>query len=172
MTTEERESQDFQGEEKVYPNPGVKPLAFIMLFLVGGVGIGLGVLIRIYAVEIVLALWDVALKSVVNTFRAGGLVIALVSAIGIGVYFILFFGGFLVEEIALTKAGVVFKQRRNSIVMQRIANVKEGRRGRVLKLTGLTPEGKSVNRKVSQADVGKKRWQEFKEDLKKIKTSD
>jgi len=170
--TEEKESQDFQGEEKVYPNPGVKPLAFIMLLLVGGAGIGLGVLMWMYAVEIDLALWGVALKSVVNIIRAGGLVIAIVSAIAIGVYFIISFGGFLVEEIAFTKAGVVFKRRRNSIVMQRIANVKEGSRGRGLTLTGLTPKGKPVNRTVSQGDVGKKRWQEFKQDIQKIQSDD
>lgn len=143
-----------------------------MLFLVGGVGISLGVLMMIYAVEIALAMWGVALKSVVNIIRAGGLVIAIISAIPIGVYFILFFGGFLVEEIAFTKAGVIFKRRRNSIVMQRIANVKEGSRGRGLTLTSLTPEGKSVNRSVSQGDVGKKRWQEFKKDLEKIQSTD
>ena len=170
--TEEKESQDFQGEEKVYPNPGVKPLIHIMVFLANGVGIGLGVLIRIYAVEIALAIWDVALKNVVNTFRACGLGIVIVFALSLVAYFILSWGGFLLEEIALTKAGVVFKRRRNSIVMQHIANVEEGRRGRVLKLTGSTPEGKSVNRKVSQADVGKKRWQEFKQDMQKLQSGD
>jgi hypothetical protein len=170
--TEEKENQDFQGEEKIYPNPGVKPLTYIMVFLANGVGIGLGVLIRIYAVEIAVAIWDVALKNVVNTFRACGLGIAIIFTLSLVAYFILSLGGFLVEEIAFTKAGVVFKRRRNSIVMQRIANVKEGKRGRVLKLTGLTPEGKSVNRKVSQPDVGKKRWQEFKQDIQKIQSSD
>ncbi len=170
--TAERESQGLPETGKVYPNPGVKPLAFITLLLVGGAGIGLGVLLRIYAVEIVLVLWDVALRSVVNTFRAAGLGIALISAISIVVYFILFWGGFLVEEITLTKTRVVFKRKRNSIVIEKVTDLKEASSGRILRLTGLSPEGKTLRKRVSRADVGQRRWQQFKEGLRRIQSGD
>ena len=163
--TEEKESQKFSGEEKVYPHPGVKLTTRIAILLGCIIGIVLGVLLRMYAVQFCEWLYDIALTSSVNNFRNLGLgMVIAFSACFVG-YLIEIFMGYSIKEIALTKAGVVFKRRRNSIVMQRIVDVKEGSRGRVLKLTGLTPKGKSVNRRVSQGDVGRKRWQEFKQDM-------
>ena len=42
--------------------------------------------------------------------------------------------------------------------------------GRVLRLTGLTPEEKIVKKRISWVDVGRNRWGEFKKDLEKIKS--
>jgi len=50
-------------------------------------------------------------------------------------------------EIVLSKEGVVFRRKRNPIVIQRIPNIEEVSGGRVLKLTGLTSEGKTVKRR-------------------------
>ena len=165
MTTEENEHPEFSGEEKVYPNPIAKPIIRTAILLGIIILIVLSVLLRMYAVQFCVWLLDIPLRNIVNSFRYLGLgMVVAFSASFVG-YLIEIFMGYSIKEIALTKAGVVFKRRRNSIVMQRIVDVKEGSRGRVLKLTGLTPKGKSVNRRVSQGDVGRKRWQEFKQDM-------
>ena len=171
MMTEEKESQDFQGEEKVYPHPGVKLTTRIAILLGCIIGIVLGVLLRMYAVQFCEWLYDIALTGSVNNFRNLGLgMVIAFSACFVG-YLIEIFMGYSTKEIALSQEGIVFRrQKRNSIVIQSITNVKEGSRGRVLKLTGLTPEGKTIKKKVSLADVGKKRWQEFKQDVSKIQS--
>lgn len=170
--TEEKESQDFQGEEKVYPNPGEK-LTTHILILAGCIIIAIaGVLLRIYAIQIAIALYDVALRDIVNIIRNLGLGIAIFLGAILAFYLIRTLGGYPIKEIALSKGRVVLRRGRKPIIIQKITNMEEMRSGRILRLTGLTPEGKSVNRRLMWSDVGKKRWDEFKEDLKKIKTSD
>jgi len=66
----------------------------------------------------------------------------------------------------------VLRRGRKPIVIQRITELKETRGGRIVKLTGLTPEGNTVTRRLNWSDVGRKRWEEFKEDLQKIKAGD
>lgn len=99
-------------------------------------------LLRMYAVQFCEWLYDIALTSSVNNFRnlSLGIVIAF-SAIFV-VYLIVIFTGYSIKEIALSQEGVVFRRKRNSIVIQSIDDVKEASGGRVLKLTGLTPERK------------------------------
>jgi len=80
-------------------------------------------------------------------------------------------GGFLVNEIVLSKEGVIFRRKRRPIAIKKITGIKETSRGRVLTLTGLTSEGRTIKRRVSWADVGKKRWEEFKNDLQTIQPS-
>ena len=170
--TEEKESQEFSGEEKVYPNPGVKPLTHIGISLGSIIGIVLGVLLRMYAVQFCEWLYDIALTSSVNNFRNLGLGMIIAFSAILVVYLISIFTGYSVKEIVLSKEGVVFRRKRNPIIIQRITGAKESSGGRVLKLTGITPEGKSVKKRVSWSDVGRKRWQEFKQDLQKIKSSE
>jgi len=67
---------------------------------------------------------------------------------------------------------MLFRRRHNPIVIQRITELKETRGGKTLKLTGLTPEGNTVTRRLSWSEVGKQRWEEFKKDLQKIKAGD
>ena len=169
---EEKESQDFQGEEKVYPNPGVKPLTHIGISLGSIIGIVLGVLLRMYAVQFCEWLYDIALTSSVNNFRNLGLGMIIAFSVILVVYIISIFTGYSVKEIVLSKEGVVFRRKRNPIIIQRITGVKEASGGRVLKLTDITPEGKSVKKRVSWSNVGRKRWQEFKQDLQKIQSGD
>jgi len=170
MMTEEKESQDFQGEEKVYPNPGARPITRIAILLGGIIGVVLGALLRLYAVQICEWGWDVALRSIVNSFRYLGLGMIIVFSAILVVSIIVVFAGYSLEEIVLSQEGITFKRKRNSIVIQRITDMREVRGGRILKLTCLTPEGKTIKKKVSLADVGKKRWQEFKQDVSKIQS--
>jgi len=170
--TEEKESQVLLESEKVYPNPGVKPLTHIGISLGSIIGIVLGVLLRMYAVQFCEWLYDIALTSSVNNFRNLGLGMIIAFSAILVVYLISIFTGYSVKEIVLSKEGVVFRRKRNPIIIQRITGAKEASGGRVLKLTGITPEGKSVKKRVSWSDVGRKRWQEFKQDLQKIKSSE
>lgn len=172
MAEEERQSQGVWAGEKVYPNPGEKLTTHIPI-LAGCIIIAIaGVPLRIYAIQIAIALYDVALRDIVNIIRNLGLGIAIFSGAILAFYLIWTLGGFPVKEIAFSKEGVVLRRGRKPIIIQKITNMEEMRSGRILRLTGLTPEGKPVNRQLMWSDVGKKRWDEFKEDLKKIKTSD
>ena len=170
MTTEEREHQEFSGEEKVYPNPGVKLTTHIFILVGCVIAIILLVLLRIYAVQIAEALYDVALRSTVDSFRLFGLAFTIIFSAFFAVYLTLILGGFFVKEIALSKEGVVFRRKRNPVVIQKVTDVKETSRGRILKLTGLSPEGKTLKKRVKWSDVGRKRWGEFKKDLERIKS--
>lgn len=171
MVGEERGSQQFQTGEKVYPSLGGK-LSIHILIVVGCLILAIaGLLLRRYAVQIAVALWDVALRSTVNNFRNFGLGVAIFFPGYLVVYFIWFIGGYPVKEIAFSKEGMVFRRGHKPIVIQRVTELKETRGGRIVKLTGLTPEGNTVTRKLNWSDVGRKRWEEFKEDLQKIKAS-
>jgi len=168
--TEEKESQEFLGEEKVYPNPGVKLTTRIAILVGCVIAIILLVLLRIYAVQIAEALYDVALRSTVDSFRLFGLAFAIIFSAILVVYLIWNISGYSIREIVLSKEGVIFRRKRNPILIQEITNIKEKRSGRILKLTGLTSEGKTVNKRVTWSDVGRKKWGEFKKDLERIKS--
>jgi len=106
-----------------------------------------GALLRTYAVEIVEALFDIAMKVTVNSFRNLGLGMVIVFLAYLVVYLIWNISDYSIKEIVLSKEGVVFRRKRNPIVIQRIPNIEEVSGGRVLKLTGLTSEGKTVKRR-------------------------
>jgi len=159
-------------EEKVYPNPGTKLITRIAILLGGIIGIVLGTLLRLYSVQICEWLWDVALIDTVNNFRNLGLGMIIAFSAILVVSIIVVFAGYSLEEIVLSQEGITFKRKRNSIVIQRITDMREVRGGRILKLTGLSPEGKTLKKRVSWADVGKKRWQEFKQDMQEIQSGD
>jgi len=76
--------------------------------------------------------------------------------------------GLNIREIVIGKEGVIFNRRFRPIVMQKITDVEEKRN--VLRLTGTTPEGKTVRKPIGRGDIGKKKWDEFKEDIQKIKS--
>lgn len=170
MTTEEKEGQEFSGEDKVYVNPGMKPTTHVGISLGSIIGIVLGVLLRIYAIQFCEWLYDVALANSVNNFRNLDLGMIITFSAVLVVYLIVIFTGYSVKETVLGDEGVVFRRKLNPIVIQRLTEVKEISGGRVLRLTGLTPEGKTVKKRVSWADVGRNRWGEFKKDLEKIKS--
>jgi len=169
MTEEERENQDLRQGEKTYPNPGRKTTTVILILLLNIIGIVIGVLIRIFAVDIVGAIWDVALKSVVNTWQNAGLAISAIFSVSLILGIVLVIFGSLVE-IVFTEEGIIFKRARKTIIIKSITSMKEASRGKVLKLIGLTSEGKTVNQKVSLVDIGKNRWEEFKKDMEKYIT--
>ncbi len=169
IATEEGGSQESEAGEKVYPHPGVKPTTYITILAGGIIGLILGVLLRIYAVQITEALLDVAGGSTVNNFRNVGLGMIILFSSYLVVYLVLSIGGYHIKEIVLSKEGIVFRRKRNPIVIQRITNLKESRSGRILKLTGWTAGGDMVNRKFTWSDVGRKKWEEFKKDLQKIR---
>jgi len=172
MTTKEKESRDFLEAEKVYPNPGVKPMTHILYVLACVIFIVLGVLLRMYTVEFCEWLWDVALITTVNNFKNLGLGMIIVFSAILVAYLIVALSGYSIDEIALTKEGIVLRRKRSPIVIQKITDIKEASRGRVLRLTGLNPEGKTIKKRISWSHVGRKKWGEFKEDVAKIQSGD
>lgn len=80
-----------------------------------------------------------------------------------------------IREIILSDTGITFKRRR-PVIIEKITNIspigrasaKRPERG--LKIEGLTPEGEKITRKVFRAFGLTKRWEEFKEDLRKLES--
>lgn len=81
----------------------------------------------------------------------------------------------LTTEIVISNKGALFKRRFRPITIRKVTDLKirEFRGKEVnITITGLTPEGKKVRKRVVRTgggDVGK-RWEEFKKDLQKIKS--
>jgi hypothetical protein len=78
--------------------------------------------------------------------------------------------GRFMREIALTDAGIVLRRWGlgpwgRPVVIRTISEMKEVSRGRLLKLNGVTPEGRRITRQLTKQDIGGKRWEEFKSDL-------
>lgn len=166
MAGQEREGRGLEMAEKVYPyqtaGKWVIPMVLVCIIL-----IALFALLNIYAVQIAEWLYDVALKSTVNNFRAFGLGMSIWCSVILVAFLAWIIGGYPVKEIALSKEGIVLRRGRNPMTIQRVTEIKESRGGRILRLTGFTAEGKRIARRFSVGEMGKKRWNEFKEDLKK-----
>jgi len=79
------------------------------------------------------------------------------------------------REIVISEEGVTFKRGSRPITIQRITDLRIRKfRGRdnSLTITGLTPDGREVSKTLARLggeDVGK-RWEEFKEDLRKLES--
>lgn len=82
-------------------------------------------------------------------------------------------------EIVISKGGVFFKRRLRPITIQKITDLEVvkfgGRKVKVmgeegLKITGLTPAGKKFHKTIGKTGDLSKRWEEFKGDLRKIRS--
>lgn len=82
-------------------------------------------------------------------------------------------------EIVLSKEGVFFKRRLRPITIQKIIDLEvvkfRGRKVKVmgeegLKITGLTPAGKKFHKTIGKTGDLRNRWEEFKGDLRKIRS--
>lgn len=78
------------------------------------------------------------------------------------------------KEIVFTKNGVLLKRGFRPVTIQKITDLKVRTfRGKEVSatITGLTPEGTKVRKTLGCKRTGlEKRWEEFKADLRKIKT--
>lgn len=110
------------------------------------------------------------IEDLADLFRIASLALIAVDSIALVFVAILASTGRMMREIVLTDAGVVLRRWglwlwARPITIHRISEMKEVRRGRALKLAGVTPEGRRVTKQLSRLAIGGKRWEEFKNDL-------
>lgn len=185
MPREEGGSQGLEKQAKVYPMRFQSPIGVAlasMLFILAIIGT---VVANIYAYELaelmrgqpeappgsLLHAWEVEdIEDLANVYRILSLVFIAIWSMGLLGVAILTSTGRLIREVALSDAGVVLSRLGlgpwgRPIVIRTISEMKEVGRGRVLKLDGVTPEGRRVTRQLTKQEIGGKRWEEFKNDL-------
>jgi hypothetical protein len=154
----------------------------IMLLILGIIG---AVVANIYAYELaelmrgepeappgsLLHAWEVEdIEDLADLFRTASLAFIALWSVILLLMAILASTGRMIREIALSDAGIELSRLGlgpwgRPIVIRTISEMKEVRRGRVLKLAGVTPEGRRVTRQLTKQEIGGKRWEEFKNDL-------
>ena len=185
MPTEKADSQGLEKQEKVYPMRFQSPISGalasmgIILFIIGAV------VANIYAYELaelmrgkpeappgsLLHAWEVEdIEDLANVYRIIDLAFIAFCSVILLLMAILASAGRFMREIALTDAGIVIRRWGlgpwgRPVVIRTISEMKEVSRGRLLKLDGVTPEGRRITRRLTEQDTGRKRWEEFKNDL-------
>lgn len=152
--------------EKVYHYQGRKSLTFISL------GIALLFLFLLFFVmrkAMAPAPWHMAL--VMDIFT----IILPVLAIIAFTYPPILYPYFAMQEVVFSEGGVVLKRGHRSITIQKITDLSTRKfRGKEVSITitGLGPDGEKVRKTLVRKSGGdvEKRWDEFKEDLQKLKS--
>ena len=185
MAREKADSQGLEKQEKVYPTRFQSPIFAAlasMLIILAIIGV---VVANIYAYELaelirgkpeappgsLLHAWEVEdIEDLADGFRIGSLVLIALWSVLLLLMGILASLGRFMREIALTDAGIVLRRWGlgpwgRPVVIRTISEMKEVSRGRLLKLNGVTPEGRRITRQLTKQDIGGKRWEEFKSDL-------
>lgn len=185
MAREKADSQGLEKQEKVYPMRFQSPI-FAALVSMGIILFIIGALVaNMYAYELaelwrgkpeappgsLWHAWEVEdIEDQANVIRICSLAFSAVCSVILLLVAILASLGRFVREIALTDAGIVLRRWGlgpwgRPVVIRTISEMKEGSRGRLLKLDGVTPEGRRITRELTEKDTGRKRWEEFKNDL-------
>jgi hypothetical protein len=185
VAREKADSQGLEKQEKVYPMRFQSPISValasmgIILFIIGAV------VASMYAYELaelwrgkpeappgsLWHAWEVEdIEDQANVIRICSLAFSAVCSVILLLMAILASLGRFVREIALTDAGIVLRRWGlgpwgRPVVIRTISEMKEGSRGRLLKLDGVTPEGRRITRELTEKDTGRKRWEEFKNGL-------
>lgn len=140
----------------------IKFLGMIIIFLIA---FFIFLLLYIYAVEFCIACWDMAIRETVDGIRTGSIimmVMTLISAISVGVFF---FGGYNVHTIVVSDQGVELQRKKGSLLITRIENIVE-KNPNVLRLEGITANGKHIKKMFAGAEIGKDHWPDFKNDVR------
>ena len=165
MPREEGGSQGLEKQEKVYPIR-FELLTSVMLGVIVTVLLIGSVLWNLYAYEfaelmlgepvappgsLLHALEVQDIEDLADQFRILSLVVIAVASIALLSAVILASTGQMTRAIALSAAGVTLERRGlgpwgRPIVLRTISEMKEVSRGRALKLTGVTAEGRKVTR--------------------------
>ena len=185
MSREKADSQGLEKQEKVYPMRFQSPIfaALVSMLIILAI---IGALVaNMYAYELaelrigkpeappgsLWHAWEVEdIEDQANVIRICSLAFSAVCSVILLLMAILASLGRFVREIALTDAGIVLRRWGlgpwgRPVVIRTISEMKEGSRGRLLKLDGVTPEGRRITRELTEKDTGKERWEEFKNDL-------
>lgn len=185
MAREEADSQGLEKQEKVYPMRFQSPIfAALVSMLIILVIIG-ALVANMYAYELaelwrgkpeappgsLWHAWEVEdIEDQANVIRISSLALSAVCSVLVLLMAILASAGRFMREIALTDAGIVLRRWGlgpwgRPVVIRTISEMKEVSRVGLLKLVGVTPEGRRVTRQLNRQDIGGKRWEEFKNDL-------
>lgn len=185
MSREKADSQGLEKQEKVYPMRFQSPIfaavgsMLIILVIIGAV------VANMYAYELaelwrgkpeappgsLWHAWEVEdIEDQANVIRIASLAFSAVCSVLLLSLAILASLGRFMREIALTDAGIVLRRWGlgpwgRPVVIRTISEMKEVSRGGLLKLDGVTPEGRRIKRQLTETDIGRKRWEEFKNDL-------
>ena len=135
---------------------GIVLLFLFLLFLAGRAAMGSGP-------------WHMTL--VIDIFTIILPVLAIVSFI----YPTIFYPRFAIQETVFSKDGVILKRGLKPITIKKITDLSARKfRGKEVNITitGLGPDGEKVRKTLVRKGGGdvEKRWDEFKEDLQKIKS--
>jgi hypothetical protein len=157
-------------EKKVYSCKISKKSA-VAAFAVAFAVFGLCMWARANTVEICEWIYEIALKETVNNFKTGFLVVGALFLLLVPVFILIL--SLHIEEIVFSKDGVSFKRRFRSFTIQKITDLeilKSRGKERGLRITGFTHEGKKIRKALAREGDVKKKWEEFKKDLQKIKS--
>ncbi len=185
MPREEADSQGLEKQVKVYPMRFQSPIFVVlagMLLILAIIG---AVVANMYAYELAElmrgkpeappgSLFHAAevqdIEDLADLLRILSLALIALWSVTLLAVAILASTGRLIREVALSDAGVVLSRLGlgpwgRPVVIRTISEMKEVSRGRVLKLDGVTPEGRRVTRQLTKQEIGGKRWEEFKNEL-------
>jgi len=182
---EKADSQGLEKQEKVYPMRFQSPIGVALASMVLILAIIGVVVANMYAYELAElmrgkpeappgSLFHAAevqdIEDLADLFRILSLALIALWSVTLLAVAILTSTGRLIREVALTDAGVVLSRWGlgpwgRPVVIRTISEMKEVSRGRLLKLDGVTPEGRRITRRLTEQDTGRKRWEEFKNDL-------
>jgi hypothetical protein len=182
---EEADSQGLEKQVKVYPMRFQSPIFVVlasMLLILAIIG---AVVANMYAYELAElmrgkpeappgSLFHAAevqdIEDLADLLRILSLALIALWSVTLLAVAILTSTGRLIREVALSDAGIVLSRLGlgpwgRPIVIRTISEMKEVSRGRVLKLNGVTPEGRRITRQLTKQEIGGKRWEEFKNEL-------
>jgi len=185
VAREKADSQGLEKQEKVYPMRFQSPIGVALASMVLILAIIGVVVANMYAYELAElmrgkpeappgSLFHAAevqdIEDLADLLRILSLALIALWSVTLLAVAILASTGRLIREVALSDAGVVLSRLGlgpwgRPIVIRTISEMKEVSRGRVLKLDGVTPEGRRVTRQLTKQEIGGKRWEEFKNDL-------
>lgn len=78
---------------------------------------------------------------------------------------------FYIEKIVFDEGGMTFQRKFRPITIREITGLEIIKRGGAegLKITGLTPDDRKIRKNIWRGGGVGKRWEEFKDDLQKIR---
>jgi hypothetical protein len=181
----EGNSQELEKQAKVYPVRFQSPIFVVLVAMVLILAIIGAVVANTYAYELgerllgepeaqpgsLLHAAEVQdIEDAADQIRIGTLAFIALESVALVCLAILVSTGHMMREIAFTDTGIVLRRRGlgpwgRPITIHRINEMKEVSRGRALKITGVTPEGRKARKQLTKFDIGGKRWEEFKNDL-------
>lgn len=129
------------------------------------IGFSIFLLWYLFAVEFAIAIQGIALRSFVDGIRILTTVLMVVMLGLFVVASVFLIGGYNIHTIVVSDQGIELQRRKGSIIITRIENLIE-RNPNILILKGMNPDGERISKHIGAGHVGKKHWDNFKNDLR------